>query len=70
MRNNKSKTKNKAFNFQHRVNKHATWKTSTSSLKAQVSSTAPYGDEEGDESDDDDYERDESDENNNEGDEK
>ena len=52
MRNNKSKTKIKAFNFQHRVNKHVNLKTSTTLSTAQVSSKASYSDEEGNENDD------------------
>ena len=48
------KSKSKAFNFQHRVNKHANRKTSTPLTKVQVSPAASFSDEEDDESDEDD----------------
>ena len=58
----KNKKKNKAFNFQHCVNKHVNWKTLSSLLKAQVSSSAAScSDKESDESDEDDDEGEESD---------
>ena len=57
------KSKKKAINFQHCVNKYVNRKTSNSLTKAQVSSAASCSDEEddnGDEDDDDDGHRSES----------